>query len=322
MRPLSTRKNWQYAIRADRLLTRAAQQELPSRDRKGVVYADSCKLVLALLIGPAFLPATACVAQGLLKMPVVYTVPGMDSVQVTRGLVYRTDGGVALHMDVYRPPNLGKNERRPAVLFLHGGADISKLPAPTEWGVYQSYGRLMGASGMIGVTFNQRIGDPQDGLQKGSGDVRAAIEYVRSHAAELQVDPDRLCLAAYSAGGPLLAVGIGDAQPYIRCLVGFYAVMEIRPPISPERAPFSPIEQLKLHADKLPPIFLARAGKDAPGLNATIDRFVAEAASRDVPIEFHNIRGVPHAFDIQTPSPEVRSVIARVIAFMKGSLEQ
>jgi acetyl esterase/lipase len=104
--------------------------------------------------------------------------------------------------------------------------------------------------------------------------------------------------------------------------VGFYAVLDIRPPISPERAAFSPVEQLKLHAEKLPPIFLARAGKDSAGLNATIDRFVAEAASRDVAIEFHNIRGVPHAFDIQTPSPEVRNVIARVIAFMKASLEQ
>jgi hypothetical protein len=72
----------------------------------------------------------------------------------------------------------------------------------------------------------------------------------------------------------------------------------------------------------LPPIFLARAGKDSPGLNGTIDRFVAEAASRDVAIEFHNIRDVPHAFDILTPSPELRSVIARVIAFMKASLEQ
>ncbi len=277
---------------------------------------------LALVMVTASLIAAACFGQAMLKMPVVYTVPGMDSVEVTRGIVYRTDGGVSLQMDVYRPPNLQKNERRPAVLFLHGGVDISKPPLPTAWGVYQSYGRLMGASGMIGVIFNQRIGDPQEGLQKGFGDVRAAIDYVRSHAADLQIAPDRLCLAAYSAGGPLLAIGIGDPQPYIRCLVGFYAVLDIRPPISPERAAFSPIEQLKLHADKLPPIFLARAGKDSPGLNATVDRFVAEAASRDVAIEFHNIRGVPHAFDILTPSPEVRSVIARVIAFMKASLER
>jgi len=243
----------------------------------------------------------------------------MDGVEVTRGLVYRTDGNVSLRMDVYRPPNLKANERRAAVVFLHGGANLAAMPPPTEWGVYQSYGRLVGASGLIGVTFNQRIGE---GAEKGFGDARAAIDYVRGHAADLHVDPDRLCLAAYSAGGPLLAIAIGDPQPYFRCLVGFYGVLDIQPPITAERAQYSPIEQLKLHADKLPPILIARAGKDSPQLNATIDRFVAEGLSRDVKLEVHNIKGAPHAFDILTPSPEVRDVIARTIEFMKANLNQ
>jgi acetyl esterase/lipase len=244
----------------------------------------------------------------------------MDAVQVTRGLVYKTDAGVSLRMDVYRPPDLAKSDRRPAVLFLHGGVNLATPPMPTDWGVYQSYGRLMGASGLIGVTFNQRIGDADGGLQKGSSDVRAAIDYVRAHADELHVDPDRLCLAAYSAGGPLLAVAIHDPQPYIRCMVGFYAVMDIQPPLTPERLPFSPVEQLKLNAEKLPPIFIARAGHDSPGLNATVDRFVTEATSRDVAIELHNVKGAPHAFDILTPTAEVREVVARAIAFMKANL--
>ena len=273
------------------------------------------------LVAVAFIFGTAGYAQNILKMPVVYTVPGLEAVRATR-VVYRTDGDVSLQMDVYRPPNLGKNERRAAVLFLHGGADISRPPAPIDWGVYQSYGRLMGASGLIGVTFNQRIGDTRDGLHKGFADARAAIEYVRSHADDLQVDRDRICLAAYSAGGPLLAIAIGDPQPYIRCLVGFYAVMDIPPPLTPERAVFSPIEQLKLNADKLPPILIARAGKDSAWLNATIDRFVAEAASHDIRIEFHNIRGAPHGFDVLRATPEVRAVIARAIAFMKANLEE
>ncbi len=256
-----------------------------------------------------------------LKTPLVYSVPGMDRVQVTRGLVYRTEGSLALQMDVYRPPDLDKNDRRPAVLFLHGGVDLAwSLPPPTEWGIYQSYGRLMGASGLIGVTFNQRIGDPNDGLRKGFSDVEAAIQYVRAHAADLQVDPERLCLAAYSAGGPLLAVAMRDPPPYVRCLVGFYAVLDVRPPVSGEREPFSPFEQLKLHAEKLPPILIARAGQDSPGLNGTIDRFVAEATSHDVAIELHNLKGAPHAFDAQTPTAEVRGVIARTIAFMKANL--
>jgi acetyl esterase/lipase len=258
----------------------------------------------------------------MLKKPVVYSVPGMDQAQVAEGLVYRTDDGVSLHMNVYRPAGLAKEARRPAVFFLHGGASVSgpsTLPKPIEWGVYQSYGRLMAASGLVGVTFNQRIGTSEE---KGFSDVRAAMAYVHNHAAELQVDTDRVCLAAYSAGGPLLAVAIGDPQPAVRCLVGFYAVMDIKPPVTGERAQFSPIEQLKLNAAKLPPILIARAGKDSAGLNATIDRFVAEALSRDVPIEVHNIKGAPHAFDILTPSAEVREAIARTVAFLKENLEK
>jgi acetyl esterase/lipase len=258
----------------------------------------------------------------LLAKPVVYTVPRMDKVQVSENLVYRTDGQTSLQMNVYRPAGLAKNERRPAVFFLHGGvppSGLSTLPKPIEWGVYRTYGQLMGASGLIGVTFNQRIGY---GAEIGFADVRAAINYVRTHAAELHVDPERYCLAAYSAGGPLLAVGIGDPQPALRCMVGFYSVLDIQPPITPDRAQFSPIEQLKLHAAKLPPILIARAGNDSPALNATIDRFVAEALSHDVPIEVHNIKGVPHAFDVQSPAPEVRAVIARTIAFLKENLEK
>ena len=255
----------------------------------------------------AVLFAVSGIAQNLATMPVVYTVPGMDAVHSTR-VVYRTDGATKLEMDVYRPPNLAKNERRPAVIFVHGTADISRPPTPIDWGVYQSYGRIIGAVGLIGVTFNQRIADMHDGRRLGSDDVSAAIEYVRSHADEFQVDRDRLCLSAYSGGGPLLSVAIGDPQPYIRCLVGFYAVMD---------AP-----QVKENAAKLPPILIARAGADSERLNATIDHFIADALASDVKIEVHNIRGAPHAFDIRTPTPEVRGVIARTIEFMRSNLEK
>jgi acetyl esterase/lipase len=252
----------------------------------------------------------------MLKAPVVYTAPGMDKVEVSEGLVYRTDGAASLKMNVYKPAGLAASARRPAVFFLHGGAAVtgpSNLPKPTEWGVYQTYGRLMGASGLIGVTFNQRIGTSPE---VGFADVQAAMDYVRAHAAELHADMDRIALSAYSAGGPLLAVAMRDPQPAVRCLVGFYAVMDVKP----ENAQYSPIEQLKLRADKLPPILIARAGKDSAGLNGTIDRFVAEATARDVAIELHNIKGAPHAFDVMTPTTEVRAVIARTIEFLKENL--
>src|SRR6266852_5461217 len=48
-----TCQNWRYAIPPDRLLTRAAQQGVLSHERKGVVYANFRKLVLARIMRPA-----------------------------------------------------------------------------------------------------------------------------------------------------------------------------------------------------------------------------------------------------------------------------
>src|SRR6266851_1734660 len=58
----------------------------------------------------------------IVMMPVVYRVPGMDKVIVKTDLKYTTANDPNLLMDVYIPPGLGKGERRPAVVFIHGGA--------------------------------------------------------------------------------------------------------------------------------------------------------------------------------------------------------
>ena len=216
----------------------------------------------------------------MLQKPIVYSVPGIDQAKVTKEIRYRPDGGPALVMDVYQPAHMNGQQRYPAVLFLHGGARIegaslpSGMPLPKDWGVFQSYGGLMAASGLIGVTFNHRIADPEDGFRKGLSDVQAAIDYVRSHAADLHVDRDRLALMVFSAGGPLLSAAMRDPQPYLRCLVAFYAVLDVRSDNLKEE---SPLHFLSLNAAQLPPILIARAGNDSAPLNATIDRFVQQA---------------------------------------------
>src|SRR5689334_7025595 len=90
----------------------------------------------------------------LVMTPVVLTVPGMDRVTVKSNLKYTNANDLNLLMDVYAPPGLGKQERRPAVVFIHGSA--GSFLKPKDWGVYQSWGRLIAASGMIAVTFTHR----------------------------------------------------------------------------------------------------------------------------------------------------------------------
>src|SRR6266550_6814334 len=81
-------------------------------------------------------------------MPVVLTVPGMDKVKVVQNLKYTKSDDPNVLMDIYVPPDLSENEKRPAVIFLHGGAKTDYTPK--DWGVYTSWGRLIAASGFVG----------------------------------------------------------------------------------------------------------------------------------------------------------------------------
>lgn len=143
--------------------------------------------------------------------PVVLALPGMDAVEYTRNLRYTEVDDTNLLLDVYRPPGVPRERRLPAVLFIHGGTDTKAQPK--DWGVFQSWGRLAAASGLVGVTFTHRLGFPETRVQEGAADVAAALRYVSEHASRLGMDPQRLCLFAFSAGGPMLAPYMVEAPP-------------------------------------------------------------------------------------------------------------
>lgn len=83
-------------------------------------------------------------------------------------------------MDVYIPPGLGKETRRPVVVFIHGGTGAENTPK--DWGIYTSWGRSIAASGMAGVTFTHRLGFPKPLVAESASDVASAINYVRANA--------------------------------------------------------------------------------------------------------------------------------------------
>jgi acetyl esterase/lipase len=263
----------------------------------------------------------------LVNKPVVYTVPGMDQVQVRKDLVYKKSDDPNLKMDVYTPPGLAAGEKRPAVIFIHGGAPAQYQPK--NWGIFQSWGRLAAASGMVGVTFSYRQGYPKTVTLDSASDVADAIAYVRANAGTLGIDKDRLCLAAYSGGGPMLSPFLHGAPDYIRCVVGFYVFMDIRQS-EPFRASeteetlrrFSPIVQMAEGSGRLTPIFLAQGGKDEiPTLRNSVDRFVAEALVRGVPLTFLFHPEAPHGFDNQLADDRSREIVRGALDFMRWHLE-
>ncbi|MFL6232814.1 MAG: alpha/beta hydrolase [Thermoanaerobaculia bacterium] len=262
----------------------------------------------------------------LVNKPVVYTVPGMDQVQVRKDLVYKKSEDPNLKMDVYTPPGLAKGEKRPAVIFIHGGAPAQYQPK--NWGIFQSWGRLAAASGMVGVTFSYRQGYPKTVTLDSASDVADAIAYVRANADTLGIDKDRLCLVAYSGGGPMLSPFLRGAPDSIRCVVGFYVFMDIRQS-EPFRASetaetlrrFSPIVQISSGSGRFTPIFLAQGGKDeVPTLQDSVERFVAEALRHHVPLTFLFHPEAPHGFDNQLAEDRSREIVRGALEFMRWHL--
>lgn len=264
----------------------------------------------------------------IVMRPVVYKVAGMEQVKIIANIDYAKSGSEFRKMDVYLPPKLAKTEKLPAVIFIHGGT--SERFTPKDWGIYTSWGRLVAASGMAAVTFTHRLGFPKTMLEEGMSDVNSAINYVRANADALNIDKDRIALIAFSAGGPMLSQAMREKPAYIKCLVAYYAFMDVRQSDAHKQSEtpetvmkFSNITYLDApDANKIAPLFIARAGRDEiPTMNDSIDRFIQAAIAKNLAITVVNHPTGVHGFDNGTDDERSREIIRQTLEFMKLHLE-
>jgi acetyl esterase/lipase len=274
--------------------------------------------VALLAVTGASAPPADAAEDDFTQRRVVYTLPGMERVQVQSGR-YRTRDNVELPVDVYLP-SVAKGERRAAVILVHGGP-IPPEAFPNQWGVYQSYGRLIAASGRVAIAFTHRLYEASD-YPRAAADVTAAVDHVRERAAT-GVDPDRIGVWAFSGGGPLASFLFRERPPFVRCAALYYAILDFQgaPPIY-GRVPreLSPVAAMKDASGTLPAVLVARAGLDEAWINEGIDRFVGAANSKGVSVDLLTLPKGHHGFDIADDDARSRQVIQTTLAFLKGRL--
>lgn len=277
-------------------------------------------LIAVLALVPLGLPSRAEEPAGppedLLKRRVVYSVPGMERVRVRRDLTYRS-AETALKMDLYLPKGAAPPAGRPVVVLVHGGP-VPPEWLPKDWAIFRSYGELIAASGLAAVTFNHRLHAPAD-YPRAADDVAALLGHVRAEARSLEVDPERLAVWAFSGGGPLLASVLASRQPYLRCAVSYYAFLGF-PEGSAREPRLSALEQVRQGSGPMPPLLVARAGRDDPALNASVDAFVTAAAENGVTLDLLTHPAGRHGFDTFDDDARSRAVIRRTIAFLGENL--
>ena len=255
------------------------------------------------------------------SMAVVCELPGMDQVQVGHDLLYKTVGGNALYANVYAPPGeRGPDGLLPAVLF------VGRREAQ-----YTSWGKLVAASGLIAVTFDYSPVGYYGHLREPEQDVLDLLEYVRSQGASLGIDANRLGIWAASSQ-PMLGwrMVLRDAPPFIRRLVSYYGALNLEQLLTEADAPevwallreYSLVSYLGLHPQALPPMLIARAGRDHHLPNQSIDTFVAEALRQNAPIEVMNYPEGRHGFDALDATDRSRQIIRRTLAFLKIHLSE
>ncbi len=143
-------------------------------------------------------------------------------------------GGADLQLDVYAPTVENANNGA-SVVVVHGGSwsggGRSDFP---EWN------RWLAANGYTIFDVDYRLAPPPNYLTA-TGDVKCAVRWVKNHAAEFNVNPERIALlgrsagahlallAAYSADDKSFPATCADNQPNeaVRAVVSFYAPADL-----------------------------------------------------------------------------------------------
>jgi acetyl esterase/lipase len=196
--------------------------------------------------------------------------------------VYKQAGNVELNLYVFQPKEIENDKPRPAIVFFFGGGWANGTPEQ-----FAPHARYLASRGMVAILADYRVSSRhQVKVIDCVRDAKSAIRWVRAHAKELGVDPNRIAAAGGSAGGHLAAATATitdfdepgeDAAVSSRpnALVLFNPVLSFDPstvdPNAPRIANFKPsrigVEPKQLspsdHVDaKTPPTLLMAGSKD------------------------------------------------------------
>jgi dipeptidyl aminopeptidase/acylaminoacyl peptidase len=150
-------------------------------------------------------------------------------------LIFNASDGMRVHGQLFLPPGLKPGERRPGLLFFHGGSHRQMLLGWHYIGYYNNayaMNQYLAAQGYVVLAVNYRSGTgygtafreaPAQGATGASefNDVLGAGLYLRNRP---DVDPTRIGLWGGSYGGFLTALGLARASNLFAAGVDFHGV--------------------------------------------------------------------------------------------------
>lgn len=138
----------------------------------------------------------------LLSCPLL---PFAAEIQPDREVVYKTIDEVELKLHIFDPEGHKASDKRPAIVFFFGGGWSGGTPKQ-----FYQQAEFMAEKGLLAFSAEYRVKSrnkttPFECVK----DAKSAVRWIRAHAEELGIDPDRIVASGGSAGGHIAgATGI------------------------------------------------------------------------------------------------------------------
>jgi acetyl esterase/lipase len=138
----------------------------------------------------------------------------IGEIRYTPNIQFAAPDGIPLHLNIYRPPQAGKY---PGIVVIHGGGWQSGSPETNA-----DFSRYMAARGYTVFAITYRYA-PAYKFPTQLDDVRSALTFIQQHAAEYEIDINRIALLGRSAGGQLAMLAGYQQNPLpVRAVISYY----------------------------------------------------------------------------------------------------
>lgn len=233
-------------------------------------------------------------------------------------------------LDLYLPPDPKPGTKRPAVIVIHGGG--WKLGDKADDRETQIAGTLANA-GFVVVSINYQLAmRDKPAWPTCLDDCRAAVRWLREHAEEYAIDPDRLGAIGGSAGGSMsLLIALDEAKANfkrVQAVVALYPPTDLVNRKAENQLMFGHSREARpdLYRDAsilvrveagFPPTLLIHGTADTTVPHDHSERLAARLKELGVPHELILVPDAPHTFPIKSDRIDLR---AKVVEFFVKNL--
>ncbi len=255
------------------------------------------------------------------KLPLnSYTLDGNELVSSSEKIVYKKSIQGDLYLYLLRPEGENKKPLSAIVYFFGGGwvtGSVEYQIANAAW--FRDHG-------IIGITADYRT-KSKHGISPVEciKDAKSAIRYVRMHAAELGIDPDKIIAAGGSAGGHIAfctAIEGGDEAGEDRTISSKPNALVLHNPVLGEgfgesffmeHPEFSPMLRI---TKGMPPTILSNGTKDGTTPYEIAQKFTLLMKKSGNTCELITVQDADHSCDWPVSNPNFFPTLTAMTKFL------